>query len=184
VFERLRAALDAALAAAGGDPGSVARMREAVIEARVAVDKMRDGVRVTEAELTHERQQLSDAERRGRLAGEIGDAETVTVARHFAAKHAERVAVLEKKLAAQRDEAALAEREVAEMTEQLKSAERDRIAREASGRVAAARAGMGEPSAPDAAEDEVLKTRLDRAAREAAAAEQLEALKRKMGRKP
>jgi hypothetical protein len=183
VFERLRAALDAALAAAGADPGSVARMREAVIEARVAVDKMRDGVRVTEAELTHERRQLTDAERRGRLAGEIGDAETVTVARHFATKHAERVAVLEKKLAAQRDEAALAEREVAEMTEQLKSAERDRIGREASGRVAAARAGMGAPPVDDA-EDERLKTHLDRAAREAAAAEQLEALKRKMGRKP
>ena len=183
MFERLRAALDAALAAAGGDPGSVARMREAVIEARVAVDKMRDGVRVTEGELSHERQQLTDAERRGRLAGEIGDAETVSVARHFAAKHAERVAVLEKKLAAQRDEAALAEREVSEMTEQLKSAERDRIAREASARVAAARAGMG--GAPvDGAEDERLKMHLDRAAREAAAAEQLEALKRKMGRKP
>lgn len=181
MFERLRAALDGALA--GGDAGSLARMREAVIEARVAVGKLRDGLRVTEAELAHERQQLRDAQRRGRLAGEIGDGETVTVAQHFAAKHGERVAVLEKKLAAQQDEASLAEREVTEMTEQLKTAERDRVAREASGRVAAARAAMGSPSAPDA-EDEVLKTRLDRAGREAAAAEQLEALKRKMGRKP
>ena len=181
MFERLRAALDGALA--GGDPGSLAQMREAVIEARVAVGKMRDAVRVTEAELARERQHLRDAERRGRLAGEIGDAETVTVARRFTAKHAERVAVLEKKLAAQRDEANLAEREVAEMTEQLKTSERNRTAREASGHVAAARAGMGGSPAPDA-EDEVLKTRMDRAAREAAAAEQLEALKRKMGRKP
>ena len=171
------------MAAARKDSGSLARMREAVIEARVAVGKVRDAVRATEGELARERQQLVDAERRGRLAGEIGDTETVAVARHFATKHAERVAVLEKKLAAQRDEAALAEREVAEMTEQLKSVERDRVAREASGHVASARAGMGEPSAPEA-EDEVLKTRMDRAAREAAAAEQLAALKRKMGRKP
>ena len=157
-------------------------MREAVIEARVAVGKMRDAVRATEAELARERQQLTDAERRGRLAGEIGDTETVAVARRFATKPAERVAVLEKKLAAQRDEAALAEREVAEMTEQLKAAERDRVAREAGDRVAAAQAGMG--GAPASTEDEMLRARLDRATREAAAAEQLEALKRKMGRKP
>jgi hypothetical protein len=167
------------LGAAGKDTGRLARMREAVVEGRVAVGKMRDGLRVTELELAHERQQLGDAERRGRLAGEIGDAETVTVARRFAAKHAERVAVLEQKLAAQQEETALAEREVVEMTEQLKSAERDRIAHEAGGHVAAARAGMG--GAP-ADEDERLKLRLDRAAREAAAAEQLAALKRKMGK--
>ena len=183
MFERLRAALDGALA--GGDPGSVARMREAVIEARVAGGKLRDGLRVAEAELGRERQHLRDAERRGRLAGEIGDAETVTVAQRFAAKQAERVAVLEKKLVAQQDEANLAEREVAEMTDQLKTAERDRVAREASGHVRAARAGMGDAAAtaPDA-EDEALKRHLDRAAREAAAAAQLAALKRKMGRKP
>ena len=171
------------MSAARKAAGSLAGMQKAVIEARVAVGKMHDAVRATEGELARERQQLTDAERRGRLAGEIGDTETVAVAQHFATKHAERVAVLEKKLAAQRDEAALAEREVAEMTEQLKSVERDRAAREASGHVASARAGMGEPSAPEA-EDEVLKTRMDRAAREAAAAEQLAALKRKMGRKP
>jgi hypothetical protein len=182
VFERLRAALDAAVAAAGGDPASVARMREAVIEARVAVGRMHDGVRSTEAELVRERKQLSDAERRGRLAGEIGDLETVEVARHFVSRHAEHVAVLEKKLAAQREEVALAEREVAEMTEQLRVAERERISREASGRVAKAQAGLG--GAPAAArEDEVLKTTLDRAAREAAADQQLEALKRRMGRR-
>jgi hypothetical protein len=181
VFERLRAALDGALA--GGDAGGLAGMREAVIEARVAVGKMRDGVRVTEAELAHERQHLRDAERRGRLAGEIGDTETVAVAQRFVAKHGERVAVLEKKLAAQQEEALLAEREVAEMTDQLKLAERDRIAREASGHVAAARAGMGEAPGPDADLD-AATSRLDRAAREAAAAEQLAALKRKMGRQP
>ena len=170
------------MSAARKAAGSLAGMQKAVIEARVAVGKMHDAVRATEGELARERQQLTDAERRGRLAGEIGDTETVAVAQHFATKHAERVAVLEKKLAAQRDEAALAEREMGEMTEQLKAAERDRVAREARGHVASARAGMGEPSAPDA-ETEVLRTRMDRAAREAAAAEQLEALKRKMGRK-
>lgn len=154
-------------------------MRDAVIAARAALAVMRDQIGATERELEAERRQLLDAERRGRLAAEIGDQETVTVAQHFAGKHASRVSVLERKLGAQRDEMALAEHELADMTEQLKAADRDRVAAEAADRVAAAQAGMG----PVDAEDELLKGRLDRAAREAAAEQQLEALKQKLGKR-
>ncbi len=154
-------------------------MRDAVVATRTALTSMQEQLRATERELEGERQQLGDAERRGRLAGEIGDQETVTVAQRFAAKHAERVAVLERKLAVQRDEAAMVERELADMMERLKSAEGNRVAQEATDRVAAAKAGM---SGLDA-EDELVKVRLDRAAREAAAEQQLEALKKKMGKR-
>src|SRR3989449_2649838 len=75
-------------------------MREAVVEAKLAVGETREAVARTERDLTQERQRLADAERRGRLAAEIQDRETVDVAQRFAAKHRERAAVLEEKLAA------------------------------------------------------------------------------------
>ncbi|MBI4420056.1 MAG: hypothetical protein HY560_04455, partial [Gemmatimonadetes bacterium] len=136
---------------------NLSRMRDAVIAARAALPRMREQIGATEKELAVERRHLMDAERRGRLAGEIGDQETVRVAQHFAGKHADRVSVLERKLAAQRDELALAERELADMTEQLKAAERNRGAAEAAEKVAAAQAGMG----PAGEEDELLESRMD-----------------------
>ena len=153
-------------------------MREAVAAARASLTRMQEQLRAARAELEQERRQLADAERRGRLAGEIGDQETVAVAQRFAAKHAERVGVLERKVAVQQDEVVMVERELADMTEQLKQAEGTRVARDATDSVARAKAGMG---AVD--EDELAKLHLDRAAREAAAAEQLEALKKKMGKR-
>src|SRR5215471_11603195 len=127
MFERLRDALRAALDAATppGDLRDLARqMREAVVDAKVAVEEMRGAAGRTDLELKAEQQRLADAERRGRLAAEIQDQETVQVAERFAAKHRERAGVLERKLAAQREELALAERELGEMQGQLQSADR------------------------------------------------------------
>ena len=62
-------------------------MREAVVDAKVAVAEIQEAVARTERELVAQRQQLADAERRGRLAGEIQDQETVAVAERFAAKY-------------------------------------------------------------------------------------------------
>ena len=96
-----------------GDLRDLARqMREAVVDAKVAVQEMRAALARTELELTAEGQRLADAERRGRLAAEIQDQETVQVAERFTARHRERVGVLERKLAAQREELALAERDL------------------------------------------------------------------------
>src|SRR5438874_9821304 len=69
-------------------------MREAVVEAKLAVGETREAVARTERDLTQERQRLADAERRGRLASEIQDRETVEVAQRFAAKHRGRAEVL------------------------------------------------------------------------------------------
>ena len=159
-------------------------MREAVVDAKVAVREVQEAVARTERELSLERQRLADAERRGRLAGEIQDAETVSVADRFAAKHRERLGVLERKLANQREELALAlregqllaQRELDDMQAQLRTAERDRPAMEARRSVQEA----GDARAGVDLQDELLKSDMDRAAREAAAARQLEELKKKM----
>jgi predicted nucleic acid-binding Zn-ribbon protein len=151
-------------------------MREAVVDAKVAVREIQEAVVRTEGELARERQRLADAERRGRLAGEIQDAETVSVAGRFAAKHRERLGVLERKLANQREELALAQRELDDMQAQLKTAERDRPAMEARRSVQEA----GDARAGVDLQDELLKSDMDRAAREAAATRQLEELKKKM----
>jgi hypothetical protein len=186
VFERLRDAFRAALEAATppGDLRDLAKqMREAVTAATVAVQDMREASTRTDGELTLERQRLADAERRGRLAGEIQDQETVAVAERFAAKHRERVAVLERKRTALREELALAERELGEMQGQLKHAERDRPAMEAERSTERAwrdvqAAGGARPGMD--LQDELLKAEMDRAAREAAAQKQLDELKKKM----
>ena len=186
MFDRLREAMRAALdAASPGDLRELARrMREAVIEAGAAVQEMREGALRTERELAAERQRLADAERRGRLAAEIQDAETVDVAQRFAAKHRERVGVLERKLAAQRDELALAERDRAEMRADLGRAERDQPATEAERSAARAwselrQAGGGERPETDLQGD-LLRADLDATARDAAAERQLKDLKKRV----
>ncbi|MGH7538805.1 MAG: hypothetical protein ACREMF_09235 [Gemmatimonadales bacterium] len=189
MFERLRDALRAALEAATppADLRDLARqMGEAVVDAKVAVQEMRAALVRTEAELAAERQRLADAERRGRLAAEIQDRETVDVAERFAGRHRERADVLERKLAAQREELALAERDLVEMQAQLKTAERDRPASVAG--ESAERAWRDLQAAGGARpgldlQDELLRADMDRAARERAADEQLDLLKKKLGRK-
>ena len=96
-------------------------MRDALAEASLGLDRMRDALGATERELAAERKQLDDAERRGRLAAAVPDPETVAVAGRFAVRHRERVVVLERKLAVQRDELGLARREIEEMTIEVRA---------------------------------------------------------------
>ena len=187
MFERLRAAMNAALDAATAEDSRamMAQMREAVIDARAALEAMREGTEQTEHRLSHERAKLEEAARRQRLAEGIDDGETVEVAARFVAKHRDRVDVLEAKLQAQRNELRLAEREYEEMKAQLKSAERDRVAGDAARHVESAwrnveAAGGARPETD--VNDSLLKSRLDRQAREAMADEQLAELKRRMGK--
>lgn len=191
MFERLRDALRAALDAATppGNLRDLARqMREAVVDAKVAVEEIRGAVMRTEAELAAERQRLADAERRGRLAAEIQDQETVQVAERFAAKHRERAGVLERKLSAQREELALAERELGEMQVQLKSADRGVPGGVDGGTSSTEQAWRDLQAAGGARPDvdlqqELLKHDIDRVARERAADEQLDLLKKKIRKK-
>ena len=85
--------------------------------------------------------------------------------------------MLERKLAAQREELALAQRELDDMQSQLKAAASAQPSTEGAWRdlqeAGGARPGMD-------LQDELLKSDIDRAAREETAARQLEELKKKM----
>jgi hypothetical protein len=100
----------------------IAVMKDTLVQARLALDDLRDGVEATRKKVERERMELETIRRRKGLAQGVGDAETVTVAEKFETQHAERLAVLEQKLAAQESELALVERDVTEMKEQLKAA--------------------------------------------------------------
>jgi hypothetical protein len=157
-----------------------AGLREALLEGRLGLKALRDGLAATESELEAERKHLADAERRGRLAGDLPDPETVSVAERFAARHRDRVVVLERKVAVQRDELVLAERELEEMMNQYRSA--------AGGQPASASidaawrdleaAGGTHPTS----DEERFAAEADQRRRERAVDEQLAYLKRKMGK--
>lgn len=100
----------------------IAVMKDTLVHARLALDDLREGVEVTRKRVAQERADLETVRRRKGLAGGVGDEETVRIAERFETQHAERLAVLEQKLAAQEGELALVERDVDEMKQQLKAA--------------------------------------------------------------
>lgn len=176
MFESLKQALRDAVAG-GATPASLSMMRDALVEARLAVQESRSARDQTAEQLARELAELETVRRRGQLAAEIADKETVDVAARFEKKHAERSEMLQRKLSALETEVTLGERELDEMTAQF--------------REMAAKAKMpGAPSAPAARAglDEMetahnaLKRDAERAARAKDAEERLEELKKKMGR--
>jgi hypothetical protein len=188
VFKRLREALEAALASATPPEDLydlAGRMRVALVEARAGLSALREGLEKTERELALAQREIETAERRRALAAGIADAETVQVAEVYLAKHRERAAVLERKAAAQREEIALAERDEAEMLRQLEEVTKRRGTVDAGRSSVEAWASLGRAGAdrPELdPEQEALKARMDRAAREAEADAKLEELKKRMGK--
>ena len=188
MFEGLRSAIDALLDSAtpeGAARDAAGRMHEAVVEARAALDEMGTQIAKTERRLERERQQLEDAERRGKLAEGIKDWETAEIAEQFAAKHRERADILQRKLEAQRAEMRLGERELSQMREQLKAVRQDVLGTDAAAQVESAwrdieAAGGVRPDLD--VKDELLRSQMDAAAKEARADQQLRQLKKKMGR--
>lgn len=180
MFDGLKARLDRLFRERGPEAREYAAgLREALLEARVGITGMRDALTRTERELAAERKQLDDAVRRGRLAAEVPDPDTVAIAERFAARHRDRVGVLERKLAVQREELALAQREVEEMASQYRGAVRgsESASLDAAWRDLEA-AGASRP----ASDDERLAADADRRMREEAVEAQLAYLKRKMGK--
>ena len=100
----------------------IAVMKDTLVQAKLALDDLREGVEVTRKRVERERAELDTIRRRKGLAQGVGDAETVAIAERFETQHAERLAVLEQKMAVQESELALIERDVTEMKEQLKAA--------------------------------------------------------------
>ncbi len=180
MLEGLKARLDQLLReGTRSDPRAYAAgLREALVEARLGLDTMRNALAATERELTSERKQLDDAERRGRLAAAVPDPETVAIAERYAARHRERVAVLERKIVVQRDELALSERESADMM-----AEAQRAANGLpSESVAAAWRNLESAGATRPDEQQRTNADADRQERESAIEAQLAYLKKKLGK--
>ena len=165
----------------------VAQMRETLVQARMGLDDLRKGVEETRARLTRERAELETVRRRKQLAEGIKDAQTVTIAERYEKQHAERAAILERKLETQEAELAMVEREVGEMNAEFKLA--------AAGATPGVSAGAAGDGTADGVGDDTLnegaglRDEIDglararrRAEAETSADEKLAALKRRMGK--
>jgi flagellar biosynthesis chaperone FliJ len=149
-------------------------MKHTLSIARVARDEVRVAYAQSTQRLDAARTELATIQRRGELAQQINDQETVAVAARFTESQRSTIALLERKVAVQHDELALVERTVNEMEEELRSV-----------------TGIGprsESAADRASDDEEPRAEpaeyrnLDTAARAQIADERLAELKRKMGK--
>lgn len=191
VFESFRQALQDVLhrgTAPEARRALLSHMRDTLAQARMGIDDLRRGVEQTRQRLALEQRELATIQRRRSLAEGIGDGETVQVAERFERQHAERVAVLTQKLAAQESELALTEAEVREMTDAYKAAGRgvgtganEAVAGGPSPEARAAEELERELN-PDVSEFNAMRRAQERAAREQDAALRLEELKRRMGK--
>lgn len=174
---------------------ALSRMKDTLVQARLGVDDLRQGVAQTRTRLAAERHELETVRRRKGLADGIGDRETVSVAERFERHHAERVEALERKLAAQEGELVVVEREVAEMTEEMRRVIAGASPSSAGAAPGSVRGSAATGAAPGSADDpladdgsatreaiDALARERRRAERDAAAEERLAALKRKMGK--
>lgn len=103
-------------------------MRDEVADAKVRLKELDDLISRAEVEAAREKREAGTARRRGKMAADIGDEETVKVASEYAQKHEERQKLLEQKVVALRNERAHREEEIAEMLAKLKEAKASRDA--------------------------------------------------------
>ncbi|HYW51903.1 MAG TPA: hypothetical protein VE861_14905 [Gemmatimonadaceae bacterium] len=152
----------------------LAEMKQTLAISRVARDDVRTAYAATMQRLEKARAELETIVRRGDLARQIDDQETVAVAERFAESQRATVGVLERKAAVQHEELTMAERLVSEMEQELKAitgiGPSPNVAPEDHDQ-------MGQPGA-DSADFRGLSD----AARAQSADERLAELKRRMGR--
>ena len=181
MFDGLRERLDRLFANQGGGGRAGAdALRGATAEAEAVLVRLRAGVAETEGLLGSERRQLEDAERRGRLAAAVPDAETAAVAARFAVRHRERATLLERKLSVQRDELHLAEREIEDLAARAAELGRRDVAAEL--RSAAAAGERAAPEPGSSFDDDLKRMQAERRLMDEAVERQLAYLKRKFGK--
>lgn len=157
----------------------VSRMKDTLVQARLGLDDLRDGLAKTQRKLEAERRELQTVKRRKELAVGINDAETVTIAERFEKQHLERVTVLEEKIAVQSREVELAEREVDDMKAEIRRA----MAAPASAASFPPEDPLVDPQEKRARDElDALARERARATRDEDADRRLEELKRKMGK--
>lgn len=151
----------------------LAEMKQTLALARVARDDVRTAYAASMQKLESARTELATIMRRGDLARQINDEETVAVAERFAESQRATLGVLERKVAVQYEELSMAERTVTEMEAELKAV---------TGRGPAPDL-TPDPSVAGAANVHSSDYRsLDDAARAQTAEERLAELKRRMGK--
>jgi hypothetical protein len=194
VFESLRATIGDLLGgrvAPGDRRAVIADMKRALVQAKLGLEDLREGVELTRRRVAVEREQLETALRRRALAEGINDTETASIAAKYEAQHGERLGVLERKLEVQLAELGLVERDYDEMVSQLKQADRGAgggMAAGAHDRMMGNTGGLTDEElglrndAPLNSELDALGRARQRADRDAGADAALEALKKKMGR--
>lgn len=148
-------------------------MKQTLVLARVARDDVRAVYAASMQKLEGARTELATIVRRGDLARQIDDLETVAVAQRFADTQRATVGLLERKVAVQYEELSLAERTVTEMEAELKAV---------TGRGPAPDLTPDPSVAGAASVDSSDYRALDDAARAQTADERLAELKRRMGR--
>lgn len=160
-----------------GDPSArrkLAEMKHTLALARVARDDVRTAYAASLKRLELARVELETILRRGELARQIDDPETVQVAERFAESQRSSIAVLERKVAVQHEELVLAERTVTEMETELR-------ATTGIGPTPGATADRPDASDPSDVHPSDFRA-LDDAARAQVAEDRLAELKRRMGR--
>lgn len=182
VFEQLRRSFEDLLNRATKPEDRrqiVSRMKDTLVQARLGLDDLRDGLTKAQRKLEAERRELSTVKRRKDLAIGINDTETATIAERFEKQHAERVTVLEEKIAVMSREVELAEREVEEMKVEIRRA----MAAPASAASFPPEDPLVDPQEARARDElDAMARNQARASRDEDAARRLDELKRKMGK--
>jgi hypothetical protein len=153
----------------------VRAMRREVATARGALERLQSEIVAARKDAAAEREGEEVCRRREKLAANIGDDETVRIAVEFAERHAKRAEVLERKVVVLTAEHAL-------LAQDLQSMEQIVQAQPAAANVTD---GGPQPRRPDLPDEEREREnrdfgRLEREARERAAEDRLEELKRRM----
>ena len=185
MFEQLRRSLSDLLERATKPEDRraiVSRMKDTLVQARLGVDDLRDGLAQSTRKLEIERRELATVRRRKELAVGINDAETVGLAERFERQHEERVRVLEEKVIVQTHELELAERETEEMKAELRQAMTGIPPKPGSVREDLEDPLVDKEAVRAREELDSLARERVKADREADAARRLEELKRRMGK--
>lgn len=90
-------------------------MRRDLAIARKALERLHGDVVSTRHELEKEEAEVLTCERRADMADRIADVETARIAREFGQRHAERAALLARKVDVLQDELSMRQKELAEM---------------------------------------------------------------------
>jgi len=161
-----------------------ARMKDTLVQARMGLEDMRDGLEKARKRLVQEERELDTVRRRKTLAEGIKDQQTVDIALKYEQMHSERAEVLRQKVAAQEAEIVLAEREVESMSAELKAVLGGGGAKTSAPALDPSAEGEGEADKAPDLRDEInsLGRARAHAEKEADAARRLDELKRRMGK--